>query len=407
MDRWDIAITGIGTVCALGSSEAFWRKLEHGSLAIQAMASSQENDPCRWWSPVSEDFRPDLEAADPKQRPRQPARFVQFAMAAGQDAVQVADRELPPTRTAVVMGTTMGGLPELIEAHASYQLNGPHVVPPRLMATVIANMASSHLAMHWGLHGPQMTLAAACASGLDAIGYGAMLIQSGSVDVAIAGGTDSLLDPLVYHSLVRARALARATSAGQASRPFDRHRTGFVMGEGAGVVVLESGATARQRGVPIWGYLRGYGSLADGYHVTAPNPSGQWEAAAMTAALTHANVMPSLIDAVFAHGTGTPVGDAAEIQALNAVFGDRPVPVTSIKGHIGHSMGASGTLSLVAALYAVRDGILPPTVGTSEVDPMAHFALVTGRSRVLRLDRVMVNAFGFGGQNASIIVERP
>jgi 3-oxoacyl-[acyl-carrier-protein] synthase II len=302
----------------------------------------------------------------------------------------------------------MGGVPLLTDARAALDTQGGQRVTPRLMALVIPNMAAGAIALRWGLHGPQLAIATACASSLDAIGRAARMIAQGEVDAAIAGGTETLLAPVVAWSLDRAGALANGEDVRRASLPFDQRRTGFVMGDGSGTVVLERGESARARGAKILGYVRGYASLADAYHITSPEPSGRWEARAMERALEDARIGIGEIDAIYAHGTATLVGDAAEIKAINAVYGSRatPVPVTSLKGHIGHGMAASGVTSVVAALRGFAEQRLVQTLGTEIVDPEVRFDLVLGAPREVALRAAQINAFGFGGQNASLVVTR-
>lgn len=260
--------------------------------------------------------------------------------------------------------------------------------------------------MRYHLQGPQLTVASACASSIDAIGLASQSIKSGVVDVAICGGTENLLSSVVSASLFRARALAEAPRAQDASKPFDVARTGFVMGEGSGILVLESEDHARTRDAHILGYIQGYASLADGYHVTAPEPSGRWEALAMQQSIEAAGLSPSAIDLVVAHGTGTPVGDRAEIRAINQIYRHGSQVVTSIKGHLGHSMGASGAMSVIAAIQALRHHLVPVTEGTRELDPEGDFDVVLERPRSRRVDVAQINAFGFGGQNASLVISR-
>ncbi|MCL4352681.1 MAG: beta-ketoacyl-[acyl-carrier-protein] synthase family protein, partial [Firmicutes bacterium] len=304
----------------------------------------------------------------------------------------------------------MGSVPTLLQNQSEYDQGGSSGVPARLMSQIIPNMPAAHIAMRWGLHGPLLTISTACASSLDAIGQAAHMVERGDVDFAIAGGVDSLLAPLVYHSLVNARAVSRATDPLRASRPFDRDRDGFVMGEGAGIVVLEREETARLRRQPILARILGYGSVADAHHVTSPEPSGRWEALAMKLALKEAGLSDEKpnIDALIAHGTGTKVGDAAEIRAINDVFGRHSpaLDVTSIKGHIGHSMAASGVMAVIAGVEVMMHGQLPATMGTTTVDPEAQFAVVLKHPKTMDIRQIQINAFGFGGQNAAIVMSR-
>jgi 3-oxoacyl-[acyl-carrier-protein] synthase II len=272
------------------------------------------------------------------------------------------------------------------------------------MALVIPNMAPARVAMHWRLHGPQLAISTACASSLDAIGTAAHMIERGEIETAIAGGTETLLTPLVYESLVRAGALSRNADAQHASRPFDAERDGFVMGDGGAMLVLERVECATRRGAPILARIRGYGSIADAHHITSPDPSARYEIAAMEKALAQAGDGLRQCPVVYAHATGTVVGDAAEMRAINAV--NARAVVTSIKGHVGHSMAAAGAMSAVAGIAGMHEGCVPPTMGTLRPDREAQFDLVMERYRTLAYDAFQVNAFGFGGQNASLVVSR-
>ena len=399
----NVVITGMGVISSIGYSvKQFWRSLVNGRMAI-----SNTSDPSLpFWSPVSRDFDP-IKWLD-SDVVRTTNRLTQFALCAAIDAVTMSQAApLPSTRTAVILGSTMGSVPTLAETQSALEHEGPRAVPARLMSQVIPNIPAAHIAIRWGLHGPLLTISTACASSLDAIGLAAKMIEGGEIDYAIAGGVDGLLTPVVAHSLVRARAVTKSFVPELASRPFDRDRTGFVMGEGAGIVLLESIKSAKTRHQPVLARIIGYGSVADAFHVTSPDPSGKWEALAMQIALEDARVSPSEIDAVIAHGTGTPVGDNAEIQAINQTFTKPQTPiVTSIKGNMGHSMAASGVMAVIAGTNALINGKLPFTMGTREVDPTAEFDLVTRQTRSLSMAKLQVNAFGFGGQNASLVLAR-
>jgi 3-oxoacyl-[acyl-carrier-protein] synthase II len=308
----------------------------------------------------------------------------------------------PPGRTAVILGNTMGGLPLLTQTQTQF-LENSHRVTPKLMALVIPNMAAARIALHWGLHGRQLTISTACASSLDAIGLAARMIEEGEVESAIAGGTETLLAPVVYESLERAGALSRSPDPARASRPFDIERDGFVMGDGAALLFLERIERARARGARVLARVRGYGSLADAHHLTSPEPSGQFEAEAMQNALEDGECDAQV---VFAHATGTTVGDLAELRAINTVFPGRPPLVTAPRGHLGHAMAAAGAMSAIAGILGLQHDMVPPTLGTRAVEPEAKFDLVLGEPRRQRYDAFCVNAFGFGGQNASIVISR-
>ncbi|HTW83611.1 MAG TPA: beta-ketoacyl-[acyl-carrier-protein] synthase family protein [Candidatus Sulfotelmatobacter sp.] len=403
----DVAVTGAGLLTPIGHDVATnWDGFRSGRLGIvRAPASTGWHG---WWAGVPDAF---LDGRLDATTAKRTDRFARYALICADEALRAAGIAQPDAeRTAIVLGTSMGGVPALVDARAQLDTQGSAHVPPRLMAYVIPNMAAAALALRYGLHGPQLTIAAACASSIDAIGHGARLIERGDADVALCGGTETLLTPVVAWSLQHAGALSSAPDAARASLPFDVARSGFVMGDGCGVVVLEAGERARARGAPVLGYVRGYGSIADGYHPTSPEPSGRWEARAMELALRDAQVEADAIDAIFAHGTATVVGDAVEIAAIDAIAGGRavPIPVTSLKGHVGHAMAASGVTSVIVALRGMAEATLVPTLGSTHLDPAARFDLVTGAPRALAMRTVQVNAFGFGGQNASLVLaDRP
>ncbi len=325
---------------------------------------------------------------------------------AASEALGRAQLDPPPARTAVVVGNTMGGFPLVAHAQTEFLTSGTRAVTPKLMALVIPNMPSAFIAMHWKLHGPQLAISTACASSLDAIGLASGMVERGEVDAAIAGGSETLLSPLVYESLVRAGALSRNADAMLASRPFDVDRDGFVMGDGAAIVVLERIERARERGAQILARIRGYGSLADAYHITSPDPSARYEARAMEDAIDRSGDARARCGVVYAHATGTIVGDAAESKAIDAVYADRPAIVTSIKGHVGHSMAGAGAMSAIAGIVGMHEEHIPATMGTRRLDPATRFDLVMERARPFRYEAFQVNAFGFGGQNASLIISR-
>lgn len=398
-----VAVTGLGIVSPVGSTTAsFWRRLLEGRRSIAPMPDGARLSGNRFWAAVDDDF---LESSSlPRTALRNTDRFTQFAMVAAQEALEQARLD-PPSGTAVILGNTMGGFPFVAESQTRF-LDGARNVTPKLMALVIPNMASAFIAMHWKLHGPQLAVSTACASSLDAIGLAAGMIERGEIETAIAGGSETLLSPIVYESLVRAGALSRNPDARSASRPFDVDRDGFVMGDGAGILVLEREERARERGAPVLARIRGYGSVADAYHITSPEPSGQYEVQAMRDALRASGDARETCHVVYAHATGTIVGDAAEARAIDAVYADRTAIVTSIKGHLGHSMASAGAMCAIAGITGMHEGVIPPTMGTRRVEPDARFALVTAQPRAYSYSAFQVNAFGFGGQNASLVISR-
>jgi 3-oxoacyl-[acyl-carrier-protein] synthase II len=398
-----VAVTGMGIISPIGATVPhFWHGLTEGKRAIAPIADAPiELTGNGFWAAVSGDFLRDtpLDAS----ALRNTDRFTQYAVAAAAQAL--AHAQLAPSDdTAVIVGNTMGGLPFFAQSQSRFIESGGRSVSPKLMALVIPNMAPARIAMHWKLHGPQLAISTACASSLDAIGMAANMIERGEIETAIAGGSETLLSPVVYESLVRAGALSRNADPQRASRPFDAERDGFVMGDGGAMLVLESVARATRRGATILARIRGYGSIADAHHITSPDPSARYEIAAMQKALASARDAARECAVVYAHATGTIVGDAAEMRAINAV--NPNALVTSIKGHVGHSMAGAGAMSAVAGIAGMHAQCVPPTMGTQRLESEARFDVVMDRPRPVAYDAFQVNAFGFGGQNASLVLSR-
>ena len=396
-----VAVTGVGIVSPIGTTtESFWQHLLEGKRAIAPMPDGSGLSGNTLWAAVGDDF---LEQSSlPHSALRNTDRFTQYAMVATQEALTGARLD-PPRETAVIIGNTMGGFPLVAESQTRF-LDDARNVTPKLMALVIPNMPSALIAMHWKLHGPQLAISTACASSLDAIGLASGMIERGEIDVAIAGGSETLLSPMVYESLVRAGALSRNDDLNQASRPFDVDRDGFVMGDGAGILVLERAQRAQARGARILARIRGYACVADAYHITSPDPSARYEVDAMRGAMKHAGAAGEECRVVYAHATGTIVGDAAESKAIDEVYAGGGAIVTSIKGHLGHSMASAGAMCAIAGITGMHEGLIPPTMGTKLVDPRTRFDLVTAQPRACSYSVFQVNAFGFGGQNASLIL---
>ncbi len=400
-----VAVTGVGIVSPIGYTvESFWRNLIEGKRGIAPMSDGARVSGNALWAAVSDDFLEEMPL--PPGTLRNTDRFTQYAMVAAAEALRRARYEQPAERTAVIIGNTMGGFPFVAEAQTRFLEGGGRAVTPKLMALVIPNMASALIAIHWKLHGPQLAISTACASSLDAIGLASGMIERGEIDAAIAGGSETLLSPLVYESLVRAGALSRNPDAERASRPFDVERDGFVMGDGAAVLLLECAERAAARGATILARIRGYASVADAHHITSPDPSAKYEVVAMRDALERAGDAADACHVVYAHATGTVVGDAAEARAIDCVYADGGAVVTSIKGHLGHSMASSGAMCAIAGITGMHEALIPPTIGTERLDPATRFDLVTSRPRAHAYSAFQVNAFGFGGQNASLVVSR-
>jgi 3-oxoacyl-[acyl-carrier-protein] synthase II len=413
----DVAITGVGIVSAIGlSAEEFHRQLMADASGIRRAPWAADGEGA--WLASARGFAP-RDWMDERIESGTDL-FAQFALAATEQAVRRAGLgDLDSLRTGVVHGTSIGGARALMKAQHLLDSDGPRAVPRKTEIQMYPNMAASQVAMRYGLHGPSLTVTTACAASLDALGNAARMLEAGHADVLIAGGTDGGITlagggadgafvPVTFHTSKLYGMTARSDDPRRAMLPFDVKRQGIVVGEGSAMFVLERGEQARRRGARVLGYLRGYGSLADAYHPSAPDPTGVWEARAMELALVDAGIAAAEVDALLAHATGTPKGDTAEIRAINRVHGGRtkPLPVASIKGHIGHSGAASGAMALVTGLLGMAEGRFTHTANTDEPDPEAQFEVVIGRPRTIDYATLQVNAFGFGGQNASIVVTR-
>ena len=404
-----IVITGMGAVTPLGIGVAdYWRALIEGECGVDALTRFDASLlPVRIAAEVQDLPEDDL----PRAVARNAARFMRYAFVAGAEALAQSGLDIAaaPERVGITMGTALAGIAEASAGEAAFLGSKTGKVSPHFVPMIIGNMAAAHLAIHYGIHGPGMTLETACSAGGDAIMTAAMLLRAGEADAMLVLGGESILCPSVVSSLAQARALSRRNDAPKAaSRPFDRDRDGFVIGEGGGALVLETLDHARARGAQVLAELAGWGNSLDAHHITAPDPTGEGAAACMRAALRRAGLAPSAIGYVNAHGTSTGLGDIAETVALKKVFGgiDTAPPVSSTKGATGHLMGAGGITEIIACIMALHEGILPPTLNLDTPDPQCDLDYVPRTAREARVDAAMSNSLGFGGQNSSIIVTR-
>lgn len=414
-----VVITGRGAVSPLGVGVSRTVSGVLGNeVAVRPAPWRREDGKFGLWWLTVPDFHPE-EWVDGEVL-RGTDRFAQFAIAAAQQAVDEAGLgALHPRRTAVVHGTSMGGMPTLLQAQHALGSEGPQAVDRKAIIKFWPNMAAAQIAMRWKLHGPLMTLCSACAASVDAIGTAARMVADGTVDVAISGGTeggfaapggeaDDGFVPVNFHCQALYGLESPERDRLRAVLPFDRHRSGIATGDGSAMLVVERAEHAAARGADVLGEIVGYASLSDGHHPSSPDPSGLWEAETMLAALADAGLGPNEVDALIAHATGTRKGDAAEIRAINRVYRDRPepLPVTSLKGHLGHTGAAAGAMNVLLGLHALREGVLPNVAGTTDVDPEVEFEVVTGLPVTLDAEVIQVNAFGLGGQNASLVIRR-
>ncbi|MBL6629300.1 MAG: beta-ketoacyl-ACP synthase II [Ilumatobacteraceae bacterium] len=384
-----VAITGLGVVAPCGvGRDAFWNGLfGPGLVGVERHTTIEDWDPSPWYGSPKDARRAD--------------RSEQYAIAAAAEALEQSGRPAADdARIGTIFGTGVGGIHTLEEQIAVRLDRGERRVSPFLVPMMMANAPGAAVSMRHGLRGPNETICTACAAGTHAIGYAARLIAWDMADAVVTGGTEYAGTPTSLASFGNMTAL----SGEGTSRPFDAARDGFVMGEGAGVLVLEEWESAVARGATILGEILGAGSNADAHHITAPSPGGIGAIGCMRLALDDAGLSPSDITQVNAHGTSTPLNDAAEAAAISDVFGAGAVPVVSTKGVTGHALGAAGALEAAAVVLSMQHRMIPPTANTTEVDPELPIDLVTGSGRAWEPGPTMSNNFGFGGHNGSIII---
>lgn len=413
MTRRRVVVTGMSIVTALGQElDEFWDNLCAGKSGVARIERFDSADFKVHFGGEIKDFNPEG-YIDPKEV-RRLDRFCQFALVAAHKAVKQSGLDLPnhpdPYRCGVVIGSGIGGLNEIEAQHATLYDRGPSRVSPFMIPKLIVNAASGNVSVHYGLKGPSSAVATACASGNNAIGDAFRLIQHDMADVMITGGSEAAVTPMGVSGFARMNALStRNDSPETASRPFDRDRDGFVLSEGAGIVVLEEYEHARRRGATILAEVCGYGMTSDGNHMTAPDPSGAGAARAMAAAIRDAGLNPTDIDYVNAHGTSTPLGDKAETVAIKRVFESHAHKfcVSSTKSHLGHLLGASGGVEFVVSVLSLLHQVAPPTINLENPDEECDLDYVPNEPRPLKINYVLTNSFGFGGHNACLVVGRP
>jgi 3-oxoacyl-[acyl-carrier-protein] synthase II len=411
-----VVVTGLGLVTPLGSDvETVWSRLVAGQSGAGPITRFDATDyACRIACEVKPaDFDPDRRV-DPKIQ-RQVDPFIIYGIdAAGQaleDAGLTAMSEAERLRAGTLIGSGIGGLPGIASESIVLHERGPRRVSPHFVHGRLINLISGQVSIKYGLMGPNHAVVTACSTGAHAIGDAARIIQWGDADVMLAGGSEGAICPLGIAGFAQARALSTGFNdrPEQASRPWDKARDGFVMGEGAGVVVLEELEHARARGAKIYGEVVGYGLTGDAHHVTAPHPEGSGAYRSMEMALRRAQLPPAAIDYVNAHGTSTPLGDELELGAVKRLFGDAAggISMSSTKSAIGHLLGGAGAVESIFCLLAIRDGVVPPTLNLDDpVEGAEGVDLVPHRARHRAVDVALNNSFGFGGTNAPLVLRR-
>jgi 3-oxoacyl-[acyl-carrier-protein] synthase II len=411
MERKRVVVTGLGVVSPVGSTvETFWKSLLEGKSGVRRITRF---DPSAFDCQIAADvvdFDP-LEYFSTKEA-RHLASFIQFAVVASNQAIAQSKIDLKNInldRMGVLIGSGIGSLQTIEEEHNKYLEKGPGRISPFLIPKLIVNEAAGQVSIVTGARGPVTCVATACATSTNAIGDAMRLIQYGETDVMLAGGTESANTVMGVGGFCALKALSKRNDAPEkACRPFDLNRDGFIMGEGAGVILLESLEHAQSRGAHILAELVGYGRTSDAYHATAPDESGVGAARAMQLAIDDAGMTPANISYINAHGTSTKLNDKVETLAIKTVLKDlaKKVPVSSTKSMTGHLLGAAGGIEAIASILAIRDSIIPPTINYETPDPDCDLDYVPNTARKASLTVVMSNSLGFGGHNASIIVKR-
>ena len=406
-----VVVTGMGTLAPNGNNVSeYWDALTAGQSGIDHITYFDTTDfPVKIAGEVS-NFDPEQYFERKEVRKLDP--FSVYALVASNEAIQMSGLDadgFDPQRAGVMLGCGIGGITTLLAEHVVLQNRGARRISPFFVTKLISNIAGGQIAIKWDLRGPNQTVTSACASATDAIGLALRLIQSGSADIMVAGGTEASICDLPLAGFSTIRALCNAADPPQsASRPFDKDRGGFVMGEGSGILVLETEKHAQSRGATIIGELAGYGSTNDAFHVTQPAEGGAGAVKAMQLAIEDAGAEPEEVDYINAHGTSTPYNDKNETAAIKTVFGDhaRKLKISSTKSMTGHLLGASGGIEAIAALKTIEKQTIPPTINYTTPDPECDLDYVPNTAEETQVNSVLSNTFGFGGHNAVVFMRK-
>lgn len=406
-----VVITGMGIVSPIGNNiQTFWTNLINGESGISTIDKFDVTNQKTKIAGIVQDF--DADEVLGKNESRRLDRFSQFALAAAEQAWADSKLDLDHIdveRLGVYVGSGIGGIETLIENIDVLRQKGPRRVSPTLVPAMISNAAAAHISIKWNAMGPSLSPVSACAIGNTAIGEAFRLIRFGEVDVMFAGGTEAAITDLSIASFGNATALStRNDDPTKASRPFDENRDGFVMSEGAGILILESLSHALRRKAKIYAEVIGYGASSDAHHIVATHPEGQGAYLAMKAALKNADITPEEIDVISAHATSTKVGDVSETMAIKQLFGKQAyeIPVTANKSMIGHMLGAAGGVEAIALAMSLKEGIIPPTINLENPDPLCDLDYVPSIARQVKISTGLSNSFGFGGHNAAIVLRK-
>jgi 3-oxoacyl-[acyl-carrier-protein] synthase II len=404
-----VAITGVGAVTPLGlDAPSTWRAAVAGESGVDWISTFDTDGlPVRIAGEVK-DF--DASGVVSAKEARKLERNVLLGVAAGREALDDAGLNgFDPARVGVVFGSAIGGVPGLLEQADILRERGPDRVSPSFLPNILVDSVSGQLAISLGIKGPNYAVVSACATGSHAVGEAAEMIKRGAADAVLAGGTEACIVPLILAGFTAMRGLvAEDDDPGRASRPFDASRAGFVMSEGSGALLLEDWETAERRGADIYAEVLAYGASNDAHNLAQPEPEATGVAAMMVAALDRAGLEPTSVGYINAHGTSTPLGDTAETKAIKSVFGAHAydLAVSSTKSMMGHTFGAAGAIEAIMCVFALRDGVLPPTINYREPDPACDLDYVPNEARRVQVDVALSNAMGLGGHNGCVLLGR-
>ncbi|MCT7945768.1 MULTISPECIES: beta-ketoacyl-ACP synthase II [Shewanella] len=411
MSKRRVVVTGLGLVTPVGNTvDTTWKALLSGKSGIAPITKFDASEFTTRFSGSVKDF--DVEQYITKKDARKMDLFIQYGMAAGIQAIQDSGLDMSkenPGRVGTAIGAGMGGMWLIEQGHSALMNGGPRKVSPFFVPSTIINMISGHLSIMFGMKGPNFAVTTACTTGVHNIGFAARTIAYGDADVMVAGGAEDVTSPLGVAGFGAAKALStRNDDPTAASRPWDKDRDGFVIGDGAGVMVMEEYEHAKARGATIYGELVGFGMSGDAFHMTSPPSDGAGAAAAMVNAINDAKLSLEQIGYINAHGTSTPAGDKAEAAAVKSVFGDHAykVLVSSTKSMTGHLLGAAGAVEAIFTLLALRDQAVPPTINLDNPDEGCDLDFVAHTARDVKMDYALCNSFGFGGTNGSLLFKK-
>lgn len=411
MPKRRVVVTGMGALAPNGNTvPQFWGAIKSGTSGIGPITNFDATD---FTVKIAGEVL-DFQAEDHFDRKelRKLDRFTVYALVAAAEAIEQANLNVgatPAERIGVILGSGIGGIGTFEEQHKNLLEKGPRRVSPFFIPMMIANIASGHVAIKWGFKGPNHAVVSACASGNDAIGEALRTVQYGDADVVVTGGSEASVCPMAVAGFANMKALStRNDDPTGASRPFDLDRDGFVIAEGAGILILEELEHARKRGAEIFGEIGGYGATDDAYHITQPAAGGAGAAVAMQMAIGDAGLNPADIDYINAHGTSTPYNDKNETLAVHTVFGEhaRNLAISSTKSMTGHLLGATGAIEAIASIMSLREQILPPTINQITADPECDLDYVPNNARPANIRNIVSNTLGFGGHNAVLLIKR-